>query len=89
MTWRPSIRSWESTFNFLTLICQVKHGFGKQLKLTKEAVRQYCFNALLTVGNKPNKLEVMTSQKPKRQGKQVCTVFLNFFFIKCILAKVD
>lgn len=35
-------------------------------KFTQKVVRQYCFNALLTVGNKPNKLEVMTSQKSKR-----------------------
>lgn len=57
----------------------------KELRVTKEAVLSECF---ITVGNKPNKLEVMTSQKPKRQGNR--SAFCPFFFfIKCILAKVD
>lgn len=49
-------------------------------------------NALLTVGNKSNEPEVMTSQKPKRRGIYVCILsplLFFFFFIKCILAKVD
>lgn len=49
-------------------------------KVTQEAIRQYYFNALLTVGNKPNELEVMTSQKPKRQGKEIC-IFSLFYFL--------
>lgn len=52
----------------------------KSAEIHKEAVRQYCFNALLTVGDKPNKLEVMTSQKPKRRGKQVCILSLYYYY---------
>lgn len=38
---RPKQGVWHmtGTLNFLTLICQVNQGFGKQLKLTKQMVR--------------------------------------------------
>lgn len=69
------------TLNYFTMICQVNQGFDagqdrgawmsekNELRNSHGGCTQYCFNALLTVGNKPNKLEVMTSQKPKGQGK--------------------
>lgn len=49
-------------------------------KFTKEAVRQYCFNALLTVGNKPYKTGGDDIHIPEAQeAREIGLHFVPFF----------